>query len=168
MENTWQLASGEQVVDRYHSQIHKGAESLLPEALSRIESQGRKFFAEVVDLGRVIGENICVATSDTDEIVFAKTREFPDRMTRFVKNREPEACNSLVVILKADDKGGYILITAFIGWGVEPHPEDWKHFVKQADSSAAREMSKIFWNSHAFVWGSQEIIPGTETKICTW
>ncbi len=167
MDNPWRLKSGEVVVDRFHSHLEPQAALLLVEALSRIESSRRQFLTEVVDFDRVIGETICVATGSGDEIIYAQR---PKRfgLTRFVKNRIPEPCNTLVIVLKAGSNGEYVLITAFVGRRAKPEPWDEKFFGQQADPSAAREASRQFWSSHALVWGSEEMIPGTETSRCPW
>jgi hypothetical protein len=164
----WKLKSGEVVVDRYRSHLHQDAALHLPEALARIESKGREFFVEEVDLGRPIGETICVSTGPADLIVYAKR---PKRWghSRFILNRKPEPCSSLVVILKkAEDIGGYVLITAFVGCRPQPEPWDQKNFSQQSNPREAEKLAREFWSSHALVWGSEETIPGTETNRCPW
>ncbi|OQB18279.1 MAG: hypothetical protein BWY14_00954 [Parcubacteria group bacterium ADurb.Bin192] len=154
----WQLKNGERVVDRHQSHLHAAVEGLLPEALGRIDAAGRDFLVDEVDFGRLIGETTCVATGPDDAVVYAKR---PKRfgLSRFVKNRRPEPCSSVVVILKkAEDFGGYVLITAFVGRRSEPEPWD----------RNATANSLPFWNSHALVWGSEPTIPGTETTRCPW
>ena len=153
------LASGEVVMDRHHSHLHEGVVLLLPEALAHIHAAGRTFLVEEVDFGRLIGETTCVATGPGDEVVFAQR---PKRfgLSRFVKNRQPEQCSSIVIILKAVEEvvGTYVLITAFIGH--RPEPEPW-------DRNATKQ-SVVFWASHALVWGSEPVVPGTETFTCPW
>ncbi|RJO73134.1 MAG: hypothetical protein C4523_01990 [Myxococcales bacterium] len=156
--DTWRLQTGEVVIDRSRSHLHDGVESLLPEALSRVQG-GRSFIKETVDFERPIGETTCVPTLPNDIIIWAKR---PNRFghTRFVKNRAPEACSSMVVILKkAEDRPGtYVLISAFVGNGAEP--EVW-------DRNATTR-SREFWASHALVWGSEPTVQGTETVRCPW
>jgi len=163
----WVLKSGEAVVDRHNSHLHEGVARFLPDALARIESGGREFFVEEVDFGRPIGETTCVATAAGDQVVFAKR---PRRWgnSRFVLNRTPEQCSSLVVILKAGGNGEYILITAFIGHRPQPEPWDHRNFSQQQDPQLAERLSREFWSLHALVWGSEEVIPGTETARCPW
>jgi len=151
------LKSGETVVDRHNSHLHESARRHLSEVLGQIESAGRDFLVEEIDLGRVIGETICVATGLGDQIIYAK-RPRRHGLTRFVKGSKPESCRFLVVILKATREGGYVLITAFIGRKAEPEPWD----------RNATEKSEVFWSSHALIWGSEEIVPGTETSRCPW
>lgn len=149
------LKNGERVSDRHKSKITKELLSLLPEALATIEANKQNFFIAEVDMQRVVGETICVETNDNDEIVYAK-RVFVknERLTRFVKNRSAEPCQFITVILKRDqnDLTHYIMIDAFIGKKAEPEPGD----PNENDNSV------IFWSKHALVYGSQEIIPGTE------
>lgn len=153
------LGSGEIVVDsgNGHTQTHSTVLKVLPEALVKTNSGGEGFIIEQVDLGRVIGKNIRVKTTDADEIVFAQR---PKRrgLTRFVKNRRPEDCSSVVVLGKRITGGAYVLITAFIGTRCPAEPWD-----RNAD-----EQSVPFWNSEALVWGAEEVLDGTETTVCPW
>jgi hypothetical protein len=152
------LKTGENVVDRYQSHLHNDVLQILPGALSKVESNGRKFIVEEIQMGRIIGETICVATKPGDQIVYAKR---PKRfgLTRFVKNQKPELSSSVVTILKKAEEGDFfILITAFIGNIAEPEPWD----------RNATEKSRDFWETHALVWGYEEIVPGTETIECPW
>lgn len=161
------LKSGETVVDRHNSHVHEGIGRFLPEALEKIESKGREFFVEEVDFGRPIGETICVTTGSQDTIVYAKR---PGRRgcTRFVLNRTPDECPSLVVILKSIGGGEYVLISAFIGCRPEPEPWDQRNFQQQANSAEAEKKSREFWANHALIYGVEPIIPGTETEKCPW
>lgn len=163
------LKSGEVVVDRYNSHLHNSAARILPDALARIDSKGRQFLAEEVDFDRLIGGTSCVATGPRDIIVYAKR---PKRFghTRFVKNRMLEPATSLVIILKKaeDEDNLYVLVTAFIGRLAEPEPWDTRAFSRTADSAEAERKSHEFWSTHALLWGTEEIIPGTETATCPW
>lgn len=153
------LGSGQLVIDRPQSHLHEGVLKILSEALSRVNLTTEQFSVVQVDFDQVVGETVCIVTNDEDEIVFAqRPRRFG--LSRFVKNRAPEPCSSVCVILKrAEDRlNTYVLITAFIG--VCPQPEPWD---RNAD-----EKSLEFWSSHALVWGSEEVITGTETTERPW
>jgi hypothetical protein len=154
-----ELKSGEVVVDRFHSHLHRGVARLLPEALAHINSRGRSFLVDEVVFDHVIGETICVPTGPGDRIVYAK-RSKRFGLTRFVKNREPKPSSSVTIVLKAaeEDSGTYVLIFAFIGGKSEPEPWD----------KNAMEKSVAFWGSHALVWGCEPVVPGTETTVCPW
>lgn len=163
------LKSQELVVDRYVSHIKASVAKHLPSALAQIKSQGRDFFIEEVDFGKTIGETTCVPTGPLDQVVFAKR---PKRlgMTRFVKNRTPEPCSSVVVILKKADRqpGVYVLISAFIGRKPEPEPWDQRNFAQTSNPAEAERLSREFWASNALVWGSEEVFQGTVTTECPW
>lgn len=152
------LKSGEMVADRSDgSHIHENARPLILEALAMIDSEQKDFLVEEIDFGREIGKTVCVLTNENDQIVFARR---PNRFgpTRFVIGREPEPCSSVVIILKRTEEQGYILLTAFIGRKAEPEPWD----------RNATEKSLAFWSNRALVWGTEPIIPDTETAECPW
>ena len=161
---TWRLGSGEPVIDRLNSHFATHAAAypqlaqLLPEALQKINSQGRNFVAEEVDMGRIVGESILVETCLGDEVIFAQ-RLNRQGLTRFVKNRQPVSCRYITVLLKKASEGNfYILMTVFVGRRVPDEP--WSEF--------ANRESVRFWNSHALIWDYEEIVPGTETDKCPW
>ncbi len=160
MKQIGKLKSGEVVwePDGSHLRDHPTVLPLIDEVLGRIDSHDRDVIVEEVDLGRVVGKNIRVKTTGADEIVYARR---PGRAghTRFVKNRAPEPCSSVVVILDRLETGDYVIITAFIGsrCPAEPWDEKW-----------ADETSLPYWRNHALVWGEVEVIEGTETTECPW
>lgn len=151
------LASGEPVYDRYNSHLHREIQELLPEVFAGVSGAGR-FIVREHDFGRIVGKSSCVATSGSDEVCYAQR---PKRagLTRFVKNRQAEPSDKAVVILKRDDyEPYYVLITAFIGGIAAKEPWD----------SRATDEDREFWNSHALVWGSEEVVLGSETVACPW
>ncbi len=165
----WRLKSGEVVVDRHNSHLSgkNGVGRFLSEALGRIESAGREFFIEEVDFGQVIGEIVCVATRPGDRIIYAKR---PKRFgySRFVMDRMPEPCSTLVVILKAGDFDQYVLITAFVGKRPQPEPWDVRNFSQQPNPQEAERLAREFWGNHALIWGAEEIIHHTISTDCPW
>ena len=160
----WVLADGTPVIDRKDSHLASHAEeypqllALLPEALLKINPQGRGFIAEEVDMGREIGDSILVETKPGEVIIFAQ-RLNRQGLTRFVKNRQPESCQYVTVLLKKADEGRfYILMTAYVGRRTPDEP--WSEF--------APSESVEFWSSHALIWGMSLIVPNTETNQCPW
>lgn len=149
------LASGQVVFDRPNSHMHKSVRALLPEIFKNIYTMEPFMVYEYV-FDRVIGLNHCVETGAVDEIIFA-LRSGRRGPTRFVKKRKPEPTNKAVVILKQVEDG-YILITAFVGPRAEREP--W-----EAD---ATEKERTFWRTHALIYGSEEIVAGSETQDCPW
>ena len=163
MDNDWTLASGQTVVNRYNSHLHAGVEELLSEALATIAFDGQ-FQVFQVDFHRVVGVSTRVETTDEDEIVWAirptNIRKAARPYTRFVKNRAPVPCESMVIILKkADDvPNTYVLVTAFIGTQAQPEPWD----------RNATEESLEFWSKNALVWGKEDVVLETVTDDCPW
>lgn len=148
------LKNGEQVWNRPRSHLHSSSElaKYLPEALKQIDPDGKKIDSYTVDFGKIIGRSNCIPTAVDDEIVYARR---PGRagVTRFVQGKEPLPTSKLTIVLLKGDTG-YVAISAFMG--PQAAPESWdKH---------ATEESKLFWNSHALVWGSEPIEPGTEIR----
>jgi hypothetical protein len=152
-----QLASGQSVFDRPNSHIHNGTRELLKPAFSTINLNGEVFRVQTIDFGQVIGRQNCVPTTRKDRILYAKR---VDRYghSRFVQERVALPCSTLVVILKKDDAGDYILITSYTG--IEAGPEPWEH--------RATAQSREFWSRHALVWGCEPVIPNTATWRCPW
>ena len=163
MEILGTFASGETVVNRHRSHLHEPVSLLIREVLTKIH-QGRQFFIHTHDFGRVVGKTTCVQTAPGDEIVFAQRRSRRG-LTRFVKNRPAQPCSEVTVILKRDDvdQNTYVLITAFIGG--TPQPEPWDQNIR---TEAEYLRAVAHWSSHALVWGTEEIISGTETTRCPW
>lgn len=149
------LKSGERVVDRQDSHVHRSAEldAYLPRALEQIVPEGRDFIVEAVDFGEVIGETSCVETEEGDDIVYAK-RVGRTGLTRFVKSKTKSPTSELTVVLKKVDDG-YMALTAFLGPKAEKEPWD----------VGASEEAKVFWKTHALVWGSEAVVLGTETTL---
>jgi hypothetical protein len=166
---SWFLKTGEKVVNRPNSHLHGRIEDLVAEALSRIASRGRNFIEEAVDFGRPIGETICVATNERDQIIFAK-RLRRNGHSRFVLGRQPEPCSNLMIVLKAtgQDKGEFVLITAFVGHKPQPEPWDERYFSQQINPTEAIKRAQEFWAKNALIFGAEEIITGSETSICPW
>lgn len=156
-----ELKSGRQVHDRLkgsHFETHAKAQpelaAVLTEALSRIDPNGRAFLVAEAQMGHVVGNTSMVKTTANDDIVFAQR---PNRkgLTRFARGRDGEPTESVTVVLQ-EREGAYDLISAWVGRPAAPEPWD-----KRADP----ETSIAFWSSHALVWGSEEVVPGTETTL---
>ena len=152
------LLSGQFVYDRPHSHLHGDIFGLINTALSQIALSNETFAVCEVDFGRVIGESSCVKPTSSDEIVYAQ-RQGRDYLSRFVMNRKAEPCSALVVILKPDEGGGgyWVCVTAFIGRKAEMEPWDEKH------TQETYQKSVEFWKEHALIWGSEKILPFSET-----
>lgn len=109
------------------------------------------------DAGRTIGLTDLVDVADHETIVYAK-RLNRDTYTPFVKGHHSVPSQYFTVVLKRDDLGDYELFSAWIGRNDPPFP----------DEPHATLECRTFWATHALVWGTQAIQPGTETTICPW
>lgn len=143
------LATGEEVYDR-PGRVNRVPHHLLVEALAKVNSGGPRDSRSIVDFGRVIGKNNLVETFPGDRIIYAR-RQRQNRMSRFVGNRLPEPCSTVVLFLSRRSKG-YVLGDAYIGNLAEP----------ETDSPNATPESAAFWKTHALVWGSEFTVPGSE------
>lgn len=121
-----------------------------------------KEVATYVDMGREVGTCDVVAVDESDKIVYGKRKNrTDDGYVPFTKSRGGDPCPYVSVHLIKQPNEDYILSSTWIGtYGDddEPFPQ----------SPNASERSISFWKKHAFVWGSQEIQPGTLREDCPW
>ena len=125
----------------------------LDSALLRIRSEGRRRITETVNLERVLGTVSVLETGPDDEIVWAQRRG-KRWLSRFVKNRAPEATSLITVLLVAAAHGGYKLVDAYLGPFVPYEKTNPKH--------GHNRVSREFWDNHAFLWSEEWIIPDSE------
>ncbi len=116
--------------------------------------------AEDIDVGRVIGTSDVVEVYASDSIIYAQRKNrIADGLVPFVKNRRAENCSRLAFHLEPIDRTSYELKSVWIGtFDNVPFP---------GEKDAGRE-SLLYWQKHAFIYGSQEITAATETAICPW
>jgi len=80
---------------------------LVREVLSTIQLLDKDQVVAERDLGRIVGTTNLVETTEKDEIVYAK-RIGRDSYSRFVKNRQPTPCSSIVVVFRKGESGYYL------------------------------------------------------------
>lgn len=133
-----------------------GLFELIQEMLAQVKAIGDNLYIDR-DMGRIVGTSALVATTEEDDILYAKR---PNRAiyTRFVRNREPIPTRYVTVVLHKDSEATYNLHSAWIGRAVPQFPGD----------SHETPESKPFWANHALIWGSQTIQPGSETRVQPW
>ncbi len=110
------------------------------------------------DMGRTIGYDYVVETTDTNVVFYAQlTRE--DIYTRFVKNGDPLPTRHLTIVLDYNqtDKQ-YNLNDIWIGRLRPPRP----------GSVQATTEGNLFWEKHAFVFENQPLQSRTLTKTCPY
>lgn len=134
---------------------------LVQEIIEGLELQGQEI-ATHLDMGRVVGTCDVVEVDDTDQILYGKRKNRDeDGLVPFTKSRQGESCRNVAVHLVPQNDGGYILSSAWIGtFGEDDEPFP--------GSPHATERSVDFWSKRAFVYGSQEIVAGTETTKKPW
>jgi hypothetical protein len=106
-----------------------------------------------------IGTCDLVETGPDDDIIYA-IRVGRTTYSRFAKHRQSSPTSSFVVDIRRDSNtnNNYHLYTTFVGGLVPSFP----------GGDFMPDQSIEFWNNHALVYGTQEIIPHTETTICPW
>lgn len=166
LEQLCQSANGKQIVfDPINSHVatHFNDEpylrDLVIDVLSK-EELTEPVIAKDVNTGRIIGNNDLVEVDDSDILVYAIRKNREDQgYVPFTKSRTSQPSTLLSIYLVKKDNTTYELSSAWIGeFEMPPFPEM---------DNATRE-SMPFWSKHAFVWGSREIIPGTEISSCPW
>ena len=151
--------------DGSHAATHfadaPGLRELVIEAIGTLVLDGGEILRQV-DMGRVVGTCDVVAVRNGDEIVYGVRRNREDDgLVPFVKNRYGDPCATVVLHLKPQTDGAYLLSSAWIG----PLDEDDQPFPM---AKGATRRAADYWSKHAFIYGSQEIMPGTETSIYPW
>lgn len=134
---------------------------LVQELIADMNLDGQEI-ATYVDMGRTVGTCEVVDVDNTDEIVYGiRKNRNDDGLIPFTKSRPGTPCPYVTVHLVPQADGSYVLSSAWVGsYGDddEPFPQ----------SPNATERSVDFWDKRAFVWGSQEIQPGTLQSECPW
>jgi hypothetical protein len=131
---------------------------LVKEALRRLIVDGPKYSIEY-DMGRTIGYDFVVKTSETDIVLYAQLIK-DDTYTRFVKHGKPLSTQYLTIILHQDKQNEheYELHDIWVGHMHPPRP------------GSANETAKSisYWSNHAFVLDSQSLQSRTITKTCPY
>lgn len=159
-------ANGKKVVydpDNSHTSTHFNdapeLKILVVELLSKKMLEGDSV-AEDVDMGRIIGNSDVVEVNDTDDIVYAMRVKREDQgFVPFVKNRKPQPTSKISIYLLQIDEDTYELSSAWIGEYESP-------MFPQMENATTESVP--YWEKHAFIWVSQEIVEGSVRKDCPW
>lgn len=159
-------ANGKRVVfDPIHSHASThfhdapGLQEEVIKLISSIELDG-DLVARDYDVGRIVGSSDVVEVDETDDLLYAMRRLREDQgYVLFTKSRSSEPSTKISLHLVKLDDNTYNLYSAWVGeYESPPFPQ----------MSIATAESIPFWSKHAFVWGSQETIPGSERNDCPW
>ncbi len=132
---------------------------LAKELLTTLQLDG-ELIAGDYDIGRIIGNTDVVEIDENDEVIYAMRKNREDQgYVPFTKSRDPRPSTLISIYLVKKSLKIYELSSVWIGEYDSPmFPQ----------MSNATPESIPYWNKHAFVWGSQEIIPGSERTDCPW
>lgn len=157
-------ADGAIVRDRIDSHFHPEGgltKELLAEAISRIDTEGRRHIVEQVEFDHQVGYQSCVEVGPDDdvEMVFRKGRS---GRTPMVHGREPQPTNSVVVIIGRDqdysEDGNYMLATSFVGTLATREPWD-----PGLGSGEEIQEAEEFWSKHALLY-NEDLIDKERTE----
>ena len=154
--------NGVYVYDRKNSHFHEEGgltKDLLKEAIEKIEFRKKVGSVRniVVNMDKVIGKTSCVSLYKDDHVIYVYRKGRIGR-TPMVKNRDPEDCDSVTVVLKKIAEDEAIMLTGYIGKGSPREPWD------RSLSHKARAEAIYYWRHHALVWNN-DLIDWDRTKI---
>ena len=117
-----------------------------------------------IDTSEIVGVCSLHKTDSKDDIIYAK-RKGRDIYTRFVKGKQKQEVNSIVVILKqnAYKPEEYYVVTAYPGFKSCKEPQD----SNIKDKGELKECL-AFWRKHALVYDESMIDTGSITDQCPW
>ncbi len=109
------------------------------------------------DMGRIVGHNYVIKTSETDTIFYAQLARDPVFM-RFVKNGKPKPTKYVTIMMILDDNKEYQLENVRMG-RARPSPPG---------SKTETPASKEYWQTHAHVFDKQQLQVRSITKVCPY
>ncbi len=139
-----------------HIAHHPKLFELIKKIIPTIEATGEVIRLDK-DMGEEVGTTDLVETGEYDEIIYA-LRPLRTQYSRFVKGKKSQPTSWITIDLRRAGDTEYNLYTAFIGQLTPSFP----------GGNFLPDQSMEFWSKHALVWGSQEVIPGSETAKCPW
>lgn len=156
------LRTGEIVVAAPGRTFIRSIVRALPELLGTISAPLPVDVTMSHVFGRPIGDSRCVRTGPEDEIVYA--RQKPNgagrgAWKRFVIDRSPEPSDRLTAVVGwHQPNASFVCRSAFIGPPLELEPR----------GHGASRRSRAFWAGHAWIWGTRQVVAGSETTECPW
>lgn len=132
---------------------------LVEELLSQMVLEG-DLIAKDINLGKIVGDSDVVEVDNSDEIVYAMRKSRKDQgYVPFTKSCTSQPSQMISIYLVHKDDETYELSSTWIGEYDSPA-------FPQMENATAESIP--YWSKHAFVWGSQEIISGTEITNRPW
>ncbi len=109
------------------------------------------------DIGRTIGYDFVVETTNADAIFYAQLVR-DNVYTRFTRNGKPVPTRYVSLVLQRTPDDTYIALDLRVGHFSPPRPGS-------VDETAR---SKTYWENHALVFDKQAIQSSTLTKMCPY
>jgi hypothetical protein len=132
---------------------------IVAELLSQMVIKGKSIAGDF-DMGKIVGFCDVVEIDDTDELIYAMRKQREDQgYVPFTKSRQPQPSSFVSIYLVHKNGSNYELLSTWIGNFDSPD-------FPQMHSATTDSLE--YWSKHAFVWGSQEIIPDSEIDSCPW
>jgi hypothetical protein len=141
-------------VNKHH--IHLNLVAILPHIIKDISDYTQEEIEILKNIPTLAGETICVKTSPNDKITYA-IRKGKFGHSRLVHNRIPEKCSSVFCVLERT-AGYYLIKTIYVGEKANKEPWD----------KTATTNDLMFWEDHALIYNTVEIIEGSETAFQPW
>lgn len=129
---------------------------LLRELIERTVINGKELQFDQ-DMGRPIGHESIVETSEADTIIYAQKLK-DSTYTRFVKNGKPQQTQYVTLILRKDSDDSYELLDTWIGRLTPPRP----------GSEHEIATSKPYWATHAYLLDGEPVQSKSITKVCPY
>lgn len=139
-----------------NSHIHMEVDQNTEKLFEKIPSLDKDFIEIEHKFPFTIGKTTCVRTTEDDTILYA-IRKRRNGHSRLVLDRKPMDTNHMTGVFKKS-KDHYVIITLFNGEksGKEPY-----------DKNATKKEIE-FWENHALIYDTVEIIKESETSTCPW
>lgn len=138
------------------SHMHQVSDEHFSALIDNIASTDQSFIELEHRFPYAIGFTDCVSTNCDDRVVYA-IRKGRKGHSRLVLNRDPEECDTVFGVFKRDGRR-YIIITTYVG--KKNALEPWDQRATEADMS--------FWQEHALIYNSFDIISGSSCSVCPW
>lgn len=145
-----------------HMELHSTDEEIILKSIGMLDLTGVSAFSVLqVKHDRNVGFTQCVKTAPFDDIVYAQ-RVGRTTKTRFVMKREPVPCDTVTLLVapRSSAQCDFILVTGYVGYPAEREVDD--PSLKTPDDI---RRAIDFWKKHALCWGTQEVVPGTMTRV---
>lgn len=126
--------------------------NLIKKILATQKLTGKQVVIEQ-DMDRDIGTTDIVSTDINDTIYYARPVK-SEVFSRFAKNRYPQSCKTLSIIVKQDAEGNYAISDTYIGHYYPGFPGSQNETVN----------SKQYWRTHALVHNARIIQSKSITK----